>query len=153
VKTVRGSMTDRQVLEIDADLRNLSAIRRFLENSAARLGIGADMTADMVQAVDEAATNIVIHAYRRGPGRIEVEVQRDREWMIVRLRDRGPAFDPTHVPDPDLSLPLEERRIGGLGIHLMRHFSDSMSWKRTRDNENELTLAKRVTVSNGSSGL
>ncbi len=137
-------------MQVPADVKQLGAIRRFVEESAAGMGVDAQTIADMVQAVDEAATNIIMHGYRAGgPGTIDLEVDREGEWLVVRLRDGARPFDPTMHPPPDLTVPLEQRQPGGLGIHLMRSFTDKMAWRTTPDGGNELTLSKRATANKG----
>jgi anti-sigma regulatory factor (Ser/Thr protein kinase) len=56
----------------------------------------------------------------------------------------APPFDPTRVPDPDLTLPLEERPLGGLGIYLIRQSVDKMVYRAVPEGGNELTLVKRL---------
>ncbi len=136
-------------VQVPADVKRLGAIRRFVEEAAAGMGVDTQAIADMVQAVDEAATNIITHAYRGRPGSIDLDVELEGEWLVVRLRDQGPPFDPTKFPRPDLTVPLERRKPGGLGIHLMRSFTDSMAWRRTPEGGNELTLTKRATANEG----
>lgn len=99
---------------------------------------------DMIQAVDESATNIIVHGYRGQPGHIEIEVTQEGNVLVVRLRDQAPLFDPTRAPPPDLTLPLERRCVGGLGIHLARQFTDSMTFRTTSEGGNELTLRKKA---------
>jgi serine/threonine-protein kinase RsbW len=102
----------------------------------------------LVQAVDESATNIVVHGYRGRPGTIDVEVKGANDTLAVRLRDSAPLFDPTGVPPPDLSLPLDQRPIGGLGVHLTRKCVDEMIYRVTSEGHNELTLLKRNVTFN-----
>jgi anti-sigma regulatory factor (Ser/Thr protein kinase) len=64
--------------------------------------------------------------------------------LVVQLCDQAPLFDPTKVPPPDLNQPLEQRRFGGLGVHLARHFTDSIEYCVTPDGCNELTLKKML---------
>jgi serine/threonine-protein kinase RsbW len=130
------------ILRVSAELPNLAAIRCFIEDTAAALQVGPDAIADMIQAVEEAAANVIVHGYRGQPGEIEVETSSEQTALVVRLRDHAFAFDPTRAPPPDLTLPLETRRLGGLGIHLMRHFTDSMTHRVTPDGGNELTFKR-----------
>jgi len=141
------------ILTIPAERRQLAAIRDFV---ALQAGSVANATQeeiqDLVQAVDEAATNIVIHGYRDGPGTIEIEFVGDANALKVLLRDQAPAFDPTRVPAPNLDVPLWERRPGGLGIHLVRMFVDEMAYRTTEAGANELALVKHLGSTDGLSG-
>jgi anti-sigma regulatory factor (Ser/Thr protein kinase) len=74
------------------------------------------------------------------PGLIEVEMIRDGDALVVRLRDQAEAFDPTQVLPPDLSLPLEKRPLGGMGIYLTRQLVDQFSYQRLQQGYNEITL-------------
>jgi serine/threonine-protein kinase RsbW len=131
-------------LRVLAELPNLAVIRRFVEETAMALKVDRDAIDDMIQAVDESATNIIVHGYRGRMGHIEIEVTQEGCALVVRLRDQAPLFDPTQAPPPDLTLPLERRRVGGLGIHLTRQFTDSMTFRTTSEGGNELTLRKKV---------
>jgi len=130
-------------LRIHAALTNLSAIREFVQSAVEAPGVPERVVDHVVLATDEWATNIIRHGYGGGAGEIEVDVERTAAEVVVRVRDHAPPFDPTAVPAPDLTLPLEERPIGGLGIHLMRETMDDLSYRRLPDG-NEVTLVKRL---------
>ena len=134
----------KHTLDVSAELKNLAAIRHFVEDTAKFLGASSDAIEDLIQAVDESAANIVLHGYEGRPGRIEVEIRPDGNALVVCMRDQAPPFDPTRIPPPDLTLPLEERRLGGLGIYLARQFTDGMSHRITPKGGNELTLRKKI---------
>ncbi len=130
-------------MRIDADLKNLAALRRFIVESAAQSGFSSpEAIADLLVAVNEAVTNIIVHGYRGQPGVVDIEVTYDRDNLAVSLEDRSPPFDPTSVPAPDVSLPLAQRRFGGMGIHLMRQFTDEVIYRSTAGG-NELVLIKK----------
>ncbi len=135
-------------LSIDADLNNLADIRRFVENTALALQAEADATADVVLAVNEVATNIIEHGYRRRPGIIEIDVGQNGDALVVRLRDQAPPFDPTRAPAPDVGLPLNQRRFGGMGIHMTRHLVDQLIYQGSAEGGNELTLVKKGIIRN-----
>jgi serine/threonine-protein kinase RsbW len=61
----------------------------------------------------------------------------------VTVTDDGHPFNPLDLPEPDTSLPMEDRPIGGLGIHLLRKMSDRMEYER-RDGKNQVTLRKSL---------
>jgi serine/threonine-protein kinase RsbW len=130
------------ILVVTAERKNLAEIRRFIEEKARALPVDPEVIADMVLAVDEAATNIIVHGYQGQPGEIQVEISYEGGALVVRLSDQAPLFDPTQVPPPDLDLPLEQRRFGGLGIHLTRQCMDEVSYCISGEGCNELTLRK-----------
>jgi serine/threonine-protein kinase RsbW len=140
--------TLQNVLRIPADVKRLSDVREFIRQQAADMGADADTTDDMVLAVDELTTNSIIHGYRGGDGEVEVEVEREGSSMVVRVRDQAPPFNPTKMPDPDTTLPLELRPKGGLGIYLSREVTDGLVYRRTGDG-NEMTIVKRITRGQG----
>lgn len=136
-------MDEKASLSISADLYRLDLIRRFVEEKAAALEADPEAISAVVQAVDEAATNIIVHGYQKEPGIIEIEIWGEGDAFVVRLRDQAPPFDPTTLPEPDLSLSLEERPFGGLGVFLIKQFMDEMRYRVTPQGGNELTLVKK----------
>jgi serine/threonine-protein kinase RsbW len=135
-------MTTRYSLQTTAELGNLSQLRDFVEMAATALGIEPDLVFNIQLAVDEVATNIMLHGYRGQGGSLELELERVGTDLVVRLRDEAPPFDPTTVPPPDLTLPLVKRPIGGLGIHLVRRAMDEVIHRVRPAGGNELTLVK-----------
>jgi len=133
-------------LRVAADIAQLATIRAFVEEHARALDADASAIYDLVLAVNEVATNIVVHGYRSQPGAIEIELRRLGDAIEIRLRDRAPLFDPTGVPTPDLMLPLHRRPIGGMGVHVTRQIMDSMRYHVTPEGGNELTLVKQAIV-------
>ncbi len=131
-------------LRIAAHADNQAHIRQFVREAAAALGAGPQTICSLELAVDEAACNVITHGYRGRPGMIDVEVERDGDVLTIRVRDLAPPFDPTRVPDPDLTVPPAERRLGGMGIYLIRQSVDEMLYRATPEGGNELTLKKRL---------
>jgi anti-sigma regulatory factor (Ser/Thr protein kinase) len=141
-------------LRTTAELKNLAEIRRFVEETASALGVAPAVISGVILAVDEAVSNIIAHGYQGQGGIVEIEVGRERDALVVRLRDEAAPFDPTSVPPPDLTLSLEQRTPGGLGIHLIRQTMDEMTHRLTPQGGNELTLVKKdVGEENGDSHL
>ena len=97
---------------------------------------------DLVQAVDEAATNIIVHGYRGQPGTIELTAELVGDDIVVTLEDRAPTFDPLGVPPPDLSVPPLQRRPGGMGVYLMRLAMDRIEHRDRPGGGNILTLTR-----------
>ncbi len=134
------------VLRIPAQVSQLASVRQFIRDHAHRAGADQATTTDLVQAVDESVTNAIVHGYRGSAGSVEVAVSTAGDALVVRLRDEAPVFDPTSVATPDVTRPLEQQRLGGLGILLMRELTDSMSYRQLGAGVgNELTLSKTVT--------
>ncbi|MCL4294872.1 MAG: ATP-binding protein [Anaerolineae bacterium] len=135
-------MTTRYTLQTTAELKNLNQIRDFVEMAAKTLGFEPDLIPNVQLAVDEVATNVMLHGYQSRGGSLEVELERAGADLVVRLRDEAPPFDPTTVPAPDLTLPLAKRPVGGLGIYLVRRAMDEVIHRITAAGGNELTLVK-----------
>ena len=88
-----------------ADLRNLATIRSSVENAARRINSTPEEVTDIMIAVNEAVTNIIIHGYKKQPKIIEIELDKDEDRILVYIRDQAPKFDPTSVPTPNLASP------------------------------------------------
>jgi serine/threonine-protein kinase RsbW len=136
-------MNTKSSLRIAAEVKNLSEIRCFVQETASALGLDPATVPKVILAVDEAVSNIIVHGYQRQEGIVEIEVSQERDALVIRIRDEAPPFDPTIVPAPDVTLPLEKRIPGGLGIHLIRKIMDEMAHRVIPQGGNELTLVKR----------
>lgn len=110
-------------------------------------GVPAPVMHSASLVLDELFTNIVVHGYRHDPrGRIVVEATVACDVMEVTLTDTAPPFDPLRVPEPDTSLPLDERRIGGLGLLFVRRSADSFSYRLLPGDapRNQVRFTKRL---------
>ena len=134
------------VLRVTSALENLSLIRRFVAEQGAALGAALDAIDDMILVVDECATNIMVHGYQGDDGEIEVEVRQDGDALIVCLRDRAALFDPHAVPQPDLSLPLQERPLGKMGLFFANQLVDRVEHAARPGGGNELTLTIQAAL-------
>ena len=132
----------RRHLRIPAELERLAEVRAVVREVCADCATTSDCTGDLVQAVDEAATNIIRHGYRGGPGWIDLTAELVGDDVVITLEDEAPAFDPTTVVAPDLSVHPGERRPGGMGIHLVRHAVDRFEHRPRPGGGNILTLAR-----------
>ena len=95
-------------------------------------------------SLDELITNIVSYGYRDGEEHeIRITLTEEEGSLKVVLEDDGISFDPlSEAPDPDLDADVEERRIGGLGVHFVKSLMDEVAYER-RDGCNRLTLIQR----------
>ena len=126
-----------------AQVRDLNDMREFLEQAVLALGGSDDDAGDLVLAVNEAVTNVLLHGYNSRPGPVSICVEVENDDLRVILADSAPPFDPTRVPPPDIFLPLEDRPLGGLGVHMMRQLTDALIYRALPDG-NELIFVKRV---------
>ena len=131
--------------QVESNVKNLAKIRNFVRKSSYGLGITEEASDDVILAVDEAATNIIIHGYKEEQGMIDIEISKKANTLIICLHDQAPNFDPTQVHPPDLTLPLEKRPLGKMGVHLMKSYVDKMIYKKTPEGGNQLTLIKIVS--------
>jgi serine/threonine-protein kinase RsbW len=129
-------------LQVAAEVKELATIRRFVEEKAMAFTADPSIVNDIVLAVNEAATNVIVHGYQGRPGLIEIKIKREGDALLLFVRDQAVPFDPTRVPPPDITLPLEKRPPGGMGVHLIRHLMDAMFYRLLPDGSNELTLVK-----------
>ncbi|WP_435813557.1 ATP-binding protein [Streptomyces sp. NBC_01310] len=129
------------VLEVPATVGALGDIALFVLRLAGRAGLDKGAAYRLRLAVDELATNIVMHGYRGGEGRITVRGRSGPGRVRIVIEDSAPAFDPVEgrLPPAD-GVPPENRRIGGLGIHLALTSVDEFSYAY-RDGRNISTLA------------
>lgn len=95
-------------------------------------------------AVDEACTNIMKYAYSEEGGIITITCELQVNDLVVTIKDKGKPFDPYSVPLPDLVADLDKRRIGGLGIYLMRKFMDDVSYSFDTNKGNTLVMRKTL---------
>lgn len=135
-----------------ADLANLSAVRCFVRDYAAQVCPNEYFLYDLMLAVDEVVTNIILHGYRGAPGEIDIDIWHQAGDVTVLIRDTAPRFDPRTAPPPDTSLPLEQRQPGGLGIALVRSLTDRMIYAPVATGGNELTLIKRCPGESSAAG-
>src|SRR5262245_30627440 len=129
-----------QSVQFFAKFEYLDEIREFVGDIARNSGFGDKDIYNIQLAADEAASNIIEHAYEGvNDGMLEISCgMRDGSIMIVMV-DHGESFDPSAIPLPDLKADLSERKIGGLGIFLMRKLMDEVHYE-SKNSGNVLTM-------------
>ncbi len=130
-------------LTFPAQFEYLDEIRSHVAQEARAAGFGDKAVYAIQLAADEAASNIIEHAYAGitdASFDLSCEVGNDR--LIMTFSDHGKSFDITKVSNPDVKADLSDRKIGGLGIYLMRKLMDEVHYKTT-GSKNVLTLVKR----------
>src|SRR3954471_15847907 len=129
-----------KALTLPGDLDSLEPIRDYTTKAAKNAGLPDPAIYRLCLAVDEIATNIVLHGYQEAglQGNLTIASTIDCGRLIVDLRDTGKPYDPTkhNIPTAEtLSLPLEERDIGGLGILFARDGVDDLQYKSTENGD------------------
>jgi serine/threonine-protein kinase RsbW len=132
----------RRQARIPAELERLAEIRAIVREVCSDCDVPSDCRGDIVQAVDEAASNIIRHGYRGRPGIIDLTAELVGDDIVVTLEDDAPTFDSTEVSAPDLSVHPGHRRPGGMGIHLIRHAVDRFEHRPRPGGGNILTLTR-----------
>jgi anti-sigma regulatory factor (Ser/Thr protein kinase) len=131
-------------LRLANDLDGLAGLAERVERFGVEQGLAENVVNALNVVLDEAVSNAINHGYDAGVrGEIAVRLRRSADRVEVEVEDDGRPFDPLQVPPPDLSLPLERRPIGGLGIHLIRNLMDEISYAR-QAGRNVLKMAKRL---------
>ena len=103
-----------------------------------------ECSGQLLLAVDEAVSNIVMHGSLGGEAHIELDVLEDSCAVAVRIRDDASPFDPTAAAVPELDTsPMEREQPGGFGVELMRRLVDELRYGVTDDGRNELILVKK----------
>ena len=132
-------------LQIVANQNNLYAVNEFVNAKLDEVECLPQTRMQIELAVEEIFINIASYAYcpNEGPVTIRVTVEEAPIRVILTFIDKGKPFDPLAKKDVDVSLPPEEREIGGLGIFLVKKTMDSVKYEY-RNGQNILTVVKNV---------
>ena len=133
-------------ITVAATLENLEAVLDFISTELESKACPAKFKTQIAVAVEEIYMNIVHYAYRSETGNATVQCEAGGEplYAAIRFTDGGVPFNPLDKKDPDVTLPAEERDIGGLGIYLAKRTMDHMEY-RYQDGKNILTILKNLT--------
>lgn len=139
-------VSDELEFHLANDLAAMADIAEIVQRFVAEHGLPAEAANALYVSVDEAVSNAIAHGYPEGRrGEIAVRLCRRPDSVVLEIEDDGLPFDPLQAPAPDLTVPLEQRPIGGLGIHLIRNLMDDVSYAR-RKGRNVLKLVKDLAT-------
>ena len=134
----------RKSIVLPNDTQEVPRLNTFVEEVCQTVGFDEMETMQIKVAVEEAVVNVMKYAYPPGShGNVTVEAASNDVRLKFTIIDSGSPFDPTIQSEVDITLSAMERKIGGLGIHLMRQNMDSINYERI-DNLNVLTLRKKL---------
>ena len=135
-------MSESLSLKVDADPDALERILDAVEEFGEREDWEPDLLFRVKLVLEELGLNVVNYGGDKTPD-IEITVTSEPDALTITISDNGLPFDPLNdAPPPDLTSPIENRPIGGLGIHLVRTMMDEMSYRR-ENGRNHLALTKR----------
>lgn len=130
-------------LTVPASLRSLEILNEFVRVHAEAAQFSGDRIREVELALEEALVNVFRYAYPGEGGDVTVICRVEDGRMVVVICDRGIPFNLLDVPGPDISADVEERRVGGLGVYLIRRMADDVRYRRDGDrNLLELTFAR-----------
>ncbi len=135
-------------MRIESDVDRLAEVRAFVREAVEDFGGSKRVAEDLVQAVDEATCNVMVHGYGGTPGLIDIEAAVNDDKIEIRLIDRATTFDPTTARRrrrDTSSAPVPSRPGGmGVGIELLRTMTDEVRHHVRPDGGNELTLVRSI---------
>jgi anti-sigma regulatory factor (Ser/Thr protein kinase) len=135
---------DLLTLKVPNDLGAIPRVAAELEAFCATHAVPSRMVHRFNLALEEVLANVIAHAFPTAGGHeIDVRIAYRDDSLQATVIDDGVAFDPLSRPTPDLHVPVEHRRIGGLGIHLLRTLAASADYRRDGD-RNVLTFSMRT---------
>ena len=137
---------DLDELSVEADVKQLDNVLAFIDRHLEAVGCPMQTQMSIDIAVEEIFVNIAHYAYQgmeQGKAWIKIGFDKDPLVMNLRFIDTGKPFDPVAKPDPDVTQKAEDRRIGGLGIYMVKKIMDSMEYERLGV-RNVLTMTKRI---------
>jgi serine/threonine-protein kinase RsbW len=142
------SILKQKELLIKSRTEELTHVRDFVSSVIHEVNVPQEVAGDIILAVDEACTNIIKHAYKFDPnGDIKIKVKYSAKEIAVQIRDEGASFSPELVPTPDLKKYFEEKRVGGLGMYLMKSLMDDVRYKSVPGKYNQVLLTKKINSS------
>lgn len=117
---------------------------RCVEDFGKTAGLAPKAVFSLTLALEELFTNIVSYGFEDGAEHaIDITIDHDDGTLVVRLEDDGIPFNPETAEKPDVRCPLEESKIGGLGIHLAKKMVDEFVYER-RNDKNIITMKKVI---------
>ena len=132
-------------LTVDALVSNLDQVLAFVDGQLETMDCSMKAQMQIDVAVEEIYVNIANYAYAPETGKAYISVRPDPEnaSVTIEFRDNGIPFDPLAKADPDVTLSAEERKIGGLGIYMVKKSMDALEYSR-KDGQNILTITKKL---------
>ena len=132
-------------LTLEATIENVETVTQFVEEQLEEVECSAKARMQINLAIDELFSNIANYAYNpeTGPATVRVEVTKEPLEVLITFIDEGVPYDPLAKDDPDITLSAEERKIGGLGIFLVKKSMDEVNYEY-ENGRNILSIRKEL---------
>ncbi len=136
-------MNEKLSLRVETHRDELGHIIAAVESMAERQNWSPELVFRVQLAIEEVVLNVMDYGYDEGAHEFELILTSEADTLTIEVVDDGRPFDPLNdVPTPDLEATVEERKVGGLGIHLVRTMMDQVNYRREQG-RNHLTLIAR----------
>jgi serine/threonine-protein kinase RsbW len=129
--------------QIINSIEGLNALKIHLERIAHSWNLSKQQLFEINFIIEEICANFIEHVEDSAESPIGVKLHLEKAKIFITVTDKGPEFDPTKITDPDVHLPIDKRKAGGLGLYLVRHYADSISYVRNH-NINTLYIEKKL---------
>lgn len=138
-----NATVDRELL-IDNQIDELRRVAIWLEEIGEEWEFPMSFVLSLNLVLEEALTNTILYGYQdKVEHTIEIHFSKSGNLLKVSIVDDGLAYDPTSKPDPDITLSVQDRPIGGLGVFLIKKIMDTVEYQRI-ENKNHLMLTKNI---------
>jgi serine/threonine-protein kinase RsbW len=130
-------------LHVKSDIGEIEGMTQEIASWCRKQALSEELELQIDLVLDEIVSNVIRHGLKDEKEHfIDVSLSCDEHELIVQVEDDGVPFNPLENPIPDINKPIEERRVGGLGIHLVRQIMGTLAYER-RDGKNCLFIKKR----------
>lgn len=134
----------KKVISINNQLTQLEVLANALEILSEEWELPMNISLNLNLVLEELITNTIFYGYEdQNEHFIQIEISYENQVIMMQIEDDGKEFNPLLMAEPDIELSVQDREIGGLGIHFVRKLMDDVSYSRT-NNKNILTLTKSV---------
>lgn len=133
-----------KTLILTNNVSEIDKLALFVEELGSELNLPHDLVFNLNLVLEEAVSNVILYAYPKDQTKeIYLLAKKIDDNLLFILTDTGKEFDPTQMPNADITLEAEERPIGGLGIYLIRQIMNTVEYNRI-NGKNVLTLTKQL---------
>ncbi len=140
--------TQRYKMRFPSLTDNLEVVRDFVYRLAKKAGFNTEVADQISLAVDEACTNVIKHAHEFNSRKmIDLSVVYSSKQFEIVITDKGKGFDPKSLQKPDLQKYIQEAKMGGLGIHLMKTLMDEVNYSFNPGIKNQVSMVKYLKPS------